>query len=249
MIFWYSGCGDSKFVAEQIAQATGESMGFIPDLQREGFDHYEIPQGESVGFVFPVYAWGAPPLVEAFVSWVKWSGKASYVWFACTCGDEMGYTYRSFGDILRGAGLELDACFCFQMPETYLCYPGFHLDTKEGAQKKIDATKAKLPSVIEAIRSRSKVVDHIVGGMPALKSGLIRKGFIRFMSDKKYHVTDVCTGCGVCQKKCPLHNIEMVQGKPKWKGGCTQCMACYHYCPQNAVQFGKCTKDKGQYHF
>ena len=32
-----------------------------------------------------------------------------------------------------------------------------------------------------------------------------------------------------------------------WGMDCTSCLACYHVCPQHAVQYGKRTKDKGQY--
>jgi len=28
---------------------------------------------------------------------------------------------------------------------------------------------------------------------------------------------------------------------------CTSCLACYHVCPQHAVQYGKKTKGKGHY--
>lgn len=249
MIFWYSGCGNSRFVAEEIASALGEDMLFIPELDRQGFGAYEIKEGECVGFVFPVYAWGAPKVVDDFVRRVKWSGKAGYVWFACTCGDEAGYTYRDFKATLAGVGLTLGGGFCFQMPETYLCMPGFHLDTKENAAKKISAVRGKLPTVIAQIRNHAEVEDMIVGSMPGLKSGPIRKGFQRFMSDKKYHVTDACKGCGTCAKKCPFNNIIMQNGRPQWQGNCTQCMACYQYCPENAVQYGRCTQGKGQYHF
>lgn len=249
MIFYYSGCGNSRFVAEQIAAGTNEELLFIPDLQREGMSEYAISQGESIGFVFPVYAWGAPKLVEDFVKTVQWKGESAYVWFACTCGDEMGYTHRDFKQTLHEAGLELKGTFCFQMPETYLCFPGFHLDTKENADKKISAVRAKLPSVIEHIKTRAEVVDQILGSTPGLKSNVIRPGFIKFMSDKKYHTTEDCNGCGLCAKKCPLHNIKMEDGHPAWQGHCTQCMACYHYCPKNAIQYGTYTKDKGQYHF
>jgi len=39
----------------------------------------------------------------------------------------------------------------------------------------------------------------------------------------------------------------MMGRKPVWGMDCTSCLACYHVCPQHAVQYGKRTKDKGQY--
>ncbi|MBQ0149717.1 MAG: EFR1 family ferrodoxin [Bacteroidales bacterium] len=246
MIFWYSGCGNSRFVAEAIAKGISDEMTFIPECDA---DNYEIGEGESIGFVFPVYAWGAPKLVEDFVKRVKWQGKAAYVWFACTCGDEMGHTHRDFKAVLAQKGLELEGTFCFQMPETYLAMPGFHLDTPEGAECKIFAAKAKLPQVTEQILAHAKVVDEIVGPFAGLKSGLIRKGFNANMSDRKYRAGEGCIGCGTCENVCPLGNVRLVDGRPQWQGHCTQCMACYHHCPTNAIQIGSYTAGKGQYYF
>jgi heterodisulfide reductase subunit A-like polyferredoxin len=69
------------------------------------------------------------------------------------------------------------------------------------------------------------------------------------ISDKPFNVNDSCNGCGKCAKECPLHNINMVDGKPRWNGNCTNCMSCYHRCPNNAINFGKQTCGKGQYYF
>jgi len=257
MIYYYSGCGNSRWVAEELAKGLDEQLAFIPDLQREmqaaegeGEKLATVNvEGQAVGFVFPVYAWAAPQLVEDFVLSVKWEGKPSYVWMACTCGDEMGMTHRMFAATLEKVGMTMDAAFCFQMPETYLCFPGFKLDTEEGAKAKVEAARKKLPGAVASIRNHEKVEDLIIGSMPRLKSYLIRPGFVNNVTDSKYHVLDTCISCGKCEKVCPLHNVKMVDGKPQWQGHCTQCMACYQYCPTNSVQFATYTKGKGQYHF
>jgi len=249
MIFYYSGCGNSRFVAEQIASNLDEKLSFIPKLQCNGVKEYAIAEGESIGFVFPVYSWTAPKLVEDFVLQTRWTGRADYVWFACTCGDEMGMTRRIFSRTLKRAGLKLNASFCFVMPETYLCFPGFSLDKKEKEQQKIANARAKLPQVIETICAKKPSDDQYKGPLPIFKSYVIGKAFFLVVNDKKYHTTDECIGCGLCAKVCPLKNIIMVDNRPQWQGYCTQCMACYQHCPKNAIHFGTYTKGKGQYYF
>lgn len=249
MIFYYSGCGNSRWLATELATRLDDGLRFIPDLLRAGTDSYDIRQDESIGFVFPVYAWAAPKLVQDFVTSVKWNGHASYVWFACTCGDEMGMTCRTFSKTLRKSGLVPDAAFCVQMPETYLCFPGFHLDSPESESLKLENAARKVNSIAARIAAKAKAKDLIIGTFPLFKSYIIKPLFIRNVTDSKYHVNDDCISCGLCAKVCPLHNIEMAGGKPSWQGNCTQCMACYQYCPRNAIHFATYTKDKGQYHF
>lgn len=249
MIFYYSGCGNSRWVAGELAKATGEDLAFIPDLQRDGIGRYSFSADETAGFVFPVYAWAAPRLVEEFVLDTKWEGRPAYTWFACTCGDDSGMTYRTFARTLSRAGLQADGKFCFLMPETYLCFPGFSLDSPENAERKIAGTRARLAETAEAIRGRRQTTDMIVGSFPRFKSYVIRPAFIRLISDAGYRSTESCNGCGLCAKVCPLKNIVMKDGHPAWQGHCTQCMACYHHCPKNAIHYRRMTEGKGQYYF
>lgn len=249
MIFYYSACGNSRSIARELAAGLGERLCYIPDLLRQEPIRYDIAPDESIGFVFPVYSWGPPRIVEQFVQRCGWHGMAGYTWFACTCGDDMGHTRRLFAATLKGVGMRLDACFCMIMPETYLALPGFSLDTKQGARRKIAAAKEKLPWVVRQIGGRQTVWDETRGVLPVVKSYLIRPIFVRVASDRKYHVLDGCNGCGTCARVCPVSNIVMSAGHPQWKGGCIECMACYHHCPRNVVQYGRYTRGKGQYFF
>jgi epoxyqueuosine reductase QueG len=33
-----------------------------------------------------------------------------------------------------------------------------------------------------------------------------------------------------------VQNIQMVNERPQWQQHCENCMACYHWCPQDAVR-------------
>ena len=70
-----------------------------------------------------------------------------------------------------------------------------------------------------------------------------------FQEDGFYYPTidkNLCVDCGLCAKKCPVHNIN-VDSKPQWGNRCTMCLACYHACPYHAIEYGKRTRNKGQY--
>ena len=245
MILYYSGCGNSRYVAERLADSLQEPLHFIPETGPA----LALGEGEALGFVFPVYAWAPPHLVLDFIRRMQLDRRPSYLWFACTCGDEGDYTRQVFSRALRKAGLSLDACFCLKMPETYLGLPGFALDTAENERQKLEVVRAELPRISELIAKRTRHhFEMLRGSFPLTKTYLLQPLFYRFViSDRKFHVTEACIGCGRCEKGCPVHNIQLSDGKPVWQGQCIHCMACYHHCPTNAVQYGKITQGKGQY--
>lgn len=250
MIFYFSGCGNSRFVAETIAAGLNDNLVFIPEAAREDRYEYTLAEDEKLGFVFPVYSWAPPRLVLDFVKQLQMAGKPKYVYFACTCGDQCGLTEKIFRKALQEKGWELSACFSTKMPETYIGMAGFKLDTDENARKKIEDTKATVMNNIPRLINKECFSEMTVGGFAWLKSHLINKSFNKYATDdSKYRFTEKCIGCGKCVEVCPLKNITLEEGHPKWNGHCTMCMACYHHCPVNAIQYGKATEGKGQYYF
>lgn len=249
MIFYYSGCGNSKFIAKSIAEATNDNLVFIPEAQRESKFEYDLAENETLGFVYPIYSWRPPHLVEEFVEKLKINGIPSYVWTAVTCGDNVGETEKIFRNELKAIDLDLNAAFCFKMPNTYVNMMGMSVDKPAVAEQKIAKAKEKLPDVIEMIKSKTAFSDMIKGAFPRFKSNVIGSGFYKWASDEPFFSTDDCISCGMCMLVCPLKNITIEDGRPKWHGNCNTCDACYHHCPKHAIQYGKKTKGKGQYHF
>ena len=177
---------------------------------------------------------------------------AEYCWAVTTCGDNMGETMTILNKELATIGLKTSAVFSVIMPESYVCLPFMYTDTEEKEHEKIATAKALLPHIIKCIRERREGVEELEkGGTPRLYSYVIGEYFNkRMVNDKKFTVdSDVCIKCGKCQKVCPVDNITGTP--PEWNhnGRCTSCLACYHYCPVHAINFGKITRKRGQYFF
>lgn len=256
MILCFSGCGNSKFVANELSRLTGDTIQFI----NPGDDHpvVNLQPSEPLGIVCPVYAWAVPRLVTEYIKRLKIlhadtltnPESVSYCYLACTCGDNVGRTPERLARVLRSKGIRLNAAFSFVMPETYINIPGFHLDSDSNAARKIAAVRDRLPQVAARILNRDNVIDVERGKMPIVNSYILNPLFYGLLiTDRKFTVSDDCVRCGKCAEVCQLNNISIEGGRPVWHGNCTNCMACYHHCPSNAIHFGKATKGKGQYVF
>lgn len=248
MILYFSGTGNSSMVAQGLASVMNDhalELSTMPTLP-------ELPQGDSLGFVFPVYAWGIPIILGDFIERKLHTlrQKPAFVWSVVTCGDDIGYADQILNKTLRRVtGWQTDACYSIQMPNTYVCLPGFDIDAPDVAQRKVIAARQKLPEIADLLLQRRCRTDVVRGKSPWIKTHLLRPIFNKWLvTDKYFHVNkERCTSCQSCVKGCPTNNITRDQGTPTWKhSNCTGCLRCYHQCPQRAIEWGQYTKGKGQ---
>ena len=248
MIFYFSGTGNSFALAREIAVAQGESLHSIAKEMDKGTDvlDFQIKDGETLGFVYPVYAWAPPRIVLEFVRKLRITGAKPYVFTVNTCGEEEGNTTRVLQNSLSKVGLTLDSAFSVVMPSNYLV--GVDVESQEVVDRKLLDAQAKLIEINRIIENRESGVSQLIRGkMPTLKSTVVNAFFNRFALNTKYfYATDKCNGCGICEKQCPVHTIT-VNEKPTWGKKCTQCFGCINTCPQRAIQYGKGTESKGRY--
>jgi ferredoxin/flavodoxin len=251
MVFYFSGTGNSRWVARTVADSFNDKLVAMGDYFRAGAGEpsFSAKPDEKIGFIFPVHSWGIPPLVRSFIGKLLLNGyNGQLIYGIFTCGDECGNTRKMFLDLLAGKGWRCHHAYSITMPNSYICLPGFDVDPKEVELSKRESAKEFLPRLIRAIAEDSPVESYTKGSFTSLKSGLIYKMFCKYAIDARpYRVTDNCDSCGVCAKRCPTGNIALIDGKPVWSDNCTQCLACIHYCPSRAIEYGKATVNKGRY--
>lgn len=136
------------------------------------------------------------------------------------------------------------------MPDSYVCLPGFEVDKDELRKRKFSKAAKRIYEIAADIKDKRMRTDVFEGALPRTKSYILGNLFYKFLvKDKPFNVNSKCTGCGICQKSCPVSNIVLTGGRPSWKGNCEGCLNCYHSCPHHAINFGKSTMRKGQYTF
>lgn len=65
-------------------------------------------------------------------------------------------------------------------------------------------------------------------------------------SDKLRVDEEKCTGCGKCEKLCPMNNIKVVDKKVVENKQCTMCYRCINNCPKQAMTLlGKKVVEQG----
>lgn len=248
MIFYFSGTGNSLHAAKSIAQAQGEKLIFIAsEMDKEPAQRVYMPSEEElIGFVYPIYAWGPPQIVLNFIKTIKINCKKSYVFSVSTCGATEGKATKRLQKVLLSKGLTLDSAFSLIMPGNYTI--GEDMCSEDEAAAILENADKQINEINATIKNRLTGVFQLIPGVnPFFHTAVINPLFNRFARNtKKFHVTDACTHCGLCEKICPVHTITLKE-KPVWGKACTQCLGCINRCPAHAIQYGDTTQKRGRY--
>lgn len=244
MIFYFSGTGNSQYVAKVLGDATKEAVVNITREEMEKELEYNLKEGENLGFVFPIYWWGMPVLVEEFVRKMKVKlGVDNYIYGVSTYGLQPHNGLKDLEKLLVKKGMYLDATYEVKMVDNYVV--GYDIAGKEKQEVIYSQARIKIDSIIHDVaeRQHSKIGDIIGTTIKPIVHSVYKHTDHR----KKFYVTEDCTGCGYCAKNCPCQAIVMENNKPVWKENCSFCLKCIHSCPKQAVQNGKGTKERSRY--
>ena len=206
--------GATQWVAQQIAEAIGEELLYIPDLIREGRYTFTLQKEERIGFCFPTHGWQPPRIVREYIRQMKVEG-GEYCWALTTCGDNMGECMTILNKELRAIGLEAETVFAVIMPESYVCLPFMHTDPKDKEIWKIENAKHQLSHIIPIIRDRKRGIEELEkGATPRLYSYVIGGYFNKHMiTDCKFMVDEsVCIRCGKSRSR---HQLRQDHEKPR----------------------------------
>lgn len=244
-VFSYTGTGNSRYAARKIAAfVNGEHM----DLNRrfKANDYSSVETAENVVVVTPTYCWRIPRLVSDWIKAVSFIG-AKRVWFVMTCGSDISDAGSYNKALCVEKGLEYMGTAQLVMPENYLAM--FSVPDKAECEEIIRNAEPVICDISRTVLSGEKFAETETNFVQKLKSGPLNPQFYKHnVTAKPFAVGDKCISCGKCEALCPLNNIRLVGGRPKWGENCTHCMACISHCPTEAIEYGKTSKGKNRYY-
>lgn len=244
MVLYFSGTGNSEYVVKRIADATDDLCVSLNEKIKASDFTCDITDDKIV-FVTPTYAWRIPRVVSDWIIKTDFTG-GKRVWFAMTCGGEIGNADKYLRKLCAKKDFEYMGVFEILMPENYIAL--FDAPEELEARYIVQKAEPKINAAVAKIAGGTVQKAKNVSITDVVKSSIVNDFFFAaIVKSKKFFTTQNCIGCGKCVTLCPMNNITLTDGKPVWGKNCTHCMACICRCPKNAIEYGSASVGKPRY--
>ncbi|MBE7070553.1 MAG: flavodoxin [Ruminococcaceae bacterium] len=244
MVFYFSGTGNSRFVAKRIAEAVSSEARDITTYTKANEKPSFTEPGVYV-FVCPSYMSAPARAMTDFIEWADFP-KGIKAYFIVTCAASMGITPRVTSELCGKKGFQYMGAAQIEMPQNYIAL----FTTKEVEENIniIEKAENEIGRISPLIANGEVLETKKIGSVEYSVTKWVRDVYYKsFMKTTKFKATGKCISCGKCAKICPLSNITMKDGKPSWGSNCTHCMACINQCPKDAIEYGKGSVGKPRY--
>lgn len=245
----FSGTGNTRKVGAFFADVL-RGLGHEADvaLIREDVPMPAIEGYDTLVIGYPVHAFNAPKPVLAFLKRLPKAQKPVYL--LRTSGepskinDASGISPKR---ILKKKGYDVRGEFSYVMP-----YNIIFRHSDKMAIRMWKAALCKIPKDA-ALLAEGGTSLRKVGPLRRTAAAVVRIEHPAMpILGRTFRVNrKKCVGCASCVAACPLGNITMKNGIPKFGGHCVGCMACAFGCPEDAVRISLLNlwRVNGQYSF
>lgn len=225
MVFYFTGTGNSLYVAKQIEEVPFS----IPKVMREEISEFT---SDSIGIVAPIYGHELPSMVKEFLK--NKTFHTDYFYMILTYGNRHGGAAELAKKFCDECGIQVNYINVIMMADNWL--PGFDMNEQKSMDKKIEENMA---AILADLAAHKNMISEVTDADRAAHQQFLER-MSQMPVDAWQHllrVTDDCTGCGICEKVCPSESVHIADGKAVHiPGKCQTCLACAHACPQKAIQ-------------
>ena len=244
MILYFTGTGNSKFVADYLAEKLEDDVVSINKTLKNN-EILDCESEKPYVVVAPIYAWRFPLVVEQLLKKSQFKGNKT-VYCIATMGENSGSAGKYLKKIFTAKGMNFTGYIGVVMQNNYLFME--KMPKPREAARKLNDIIPKLDMIASTIKAGKTLKKDDKTAFAPFMSSVVNAGFNKFMVKKqKYTVDKDCISCGKCVSVCPVNNITMKNRKPVFDTNCTGCLACLHHCPKQSINVRNDTQDKGRY--
>lgn len=245
LVLYFSGTGNSKFVAERFAkEMESDCYSIEEDADFSGL----LLAADGVALVYPIYASRVPRILREFIREHQTDLLHKDLVILVTQMGFSGDGARCLTDLLQQGTYRVRYAEHIMMPNNINNLAIFPRTSEKRTEKLARQAERIVARIAQDIRAGVVRKRGFHPGSRLL--GLMQGGFaprMERMALDTVRIGEECSGCGLCVKRCPMHNLIMEDGKVKALGNCTECYRCINLCPEKAIRIYIKKKVQWQY--
>ena len=233
ILFYFSGTGNSRFVAEAFCHAAGAECYSIeekPDVNTLVKAH------EIVGFCYPVYgSCVAQPMREFVRAHAEALAGKRFV-ILSTQLVFSGDGAHALCSLLPGGEKNVVYAEHFNMPNNLCNFPMFRtINGRQNTGRLMRAQKRAVRAAREVAAGRVRRRGFHALSVALGKSQSAYWPAIEDRAKEDIQVDADCIRCGLCARVCPVGNLAMGVDGVEQAGKCVVCYRCVNACPKQAI--------------
>lgn len=234
IIIYFSGTGNSQYIAERFSQIMGATCYSI----EEAVDFNQImTAAQTIVVCYPIYGSCVPRIMRDFVSdnQAAFAGKKLIIF--CTQLLFSGDGARVFTDLLAGVPVDIRYAEHFNMPNNICNFFLFPLAPPRRQQGYLNKADQKLRRASRNITAGvvKKRGFNLLSRYLGLWTQRVHFGTLEKKAERDVRIAAACNGCGKCVRICPMKNLKITGKSVTQLNHCTLCYRCVNQCPQKAI--------------
>ncbi len=245
VLFYFSGTGNSEFVARRFSRAAGADCHSVEEDADFGA---LISAHDTVGFCYPVYGSSVPRPMREFVAAHADALTGKRFVILCTQLIFSGDGAHELCAFLPGGEANVVYAEHVAMPNNICNFSLFAVKNGSKNARRLRAARRRI----------QRAADEFLRGITR-RRGFNSLSILMGMSQSKFwpaveekaagdvKIDADCIRCGLCARLCPMQNLTMGEHGVEQAGKCAVCYRCVNACPERAITVMFHTKPKEQY--
>jgi len=230
---YFSGTGCTEAIVDCFEQQLLDKGVIVNKINIASCSRSEVGETDLIIICSPVYALRLASIVE---KWVKNL-------------PETQNTYAAIISVSGGGDISPNTA-CRIPSKRFLKKKGYHLIYEKmlvmPSNFAIQAEQNLNYSLITVMPQRVKhIITEILAGKQIFSRPKLQDRFFATLGKSEHlgakfvglsiHASKDCSKCGLCIRNCPVKNIQMKNGMPKFGFRCIWCLKCIYACPCKAL--------------
>lgn len=247
IILYFSGTGNTKFIANKISEEFIKNGCEIDihsieeniDLNNFSYDYLILG--------FPKYFEYVPHnFIEYLEDNLYDSSKEVKTMIFSTGKDRAKAYFDELEKKLLVKNYKVIATKNFQMPDSCTLSKGYKKITRKDLREIFDSSLSEIKDTVVNFLTDNYMKEEINELTSTIYKTINKfktKGL--YKNSLKFSVSSNCDKCNLCVNVCPTRNVENIGGYIKFRDNCIMCCRCVNACPKNAIMYKE--KEHSQY--